>query len=109
MKYFGRVDHSDPENPAFAWVMTGVGCSFTVTAAGPAPPNGTWPAGYSCEANENYEGENKCFQSSCPAEGIASLQDCADACDAKHSQSAVPSPPLPSLPLSPPHLSPAIN
>ena len=33
IKYFGRVDHSDPQQAKLAWVMTGAACTFTTTGA----------------------------------------------------------------------------
>jgi len=33
-RYFGRVDHTVPAAPQFAWVMTGAGCSFQTNSDG---------------------------------------------------------------------------
>ena len=33
IKYVGRIDHSNPQQPQFAWVMTGAACTFTTTGA----------------------------------------------------------------------------
>jgi hypothetical protein len=33
IRYFGRVDHTDPQQPKFAWVMTGAACTFNTTGA----------------------------------------------------------------------------
>ena len=37
------------------------------------------PAGYTCAANKNYEGERTCF-GSCPITNVASIDDCAALC-----------------------------
>lgn len=116
IKYFGRVDHSDPTQPKFAWVMTGAACTFnttgaaTVSASFAAPKDGARvrvmidgelagfvkvqggpdearasavgdPAGYSCAANKNYEGEKKCFKKACPLTGVSTLDACAGHCN----------------------------
>ena len=44
---------------------------------------GADPAGYTCAANKNYEGEKTCFSNACPDTGIASEDACAKKCD-KH-------------------------
>jgi hypothetical protein len=120
VKYFGRVDHSSPQQPKFAWVMTGAACTFTTTGAATvsasfaAPKDGARvrvmidgtlarlvkveagpdgessfkvsaagdPAGYSCAANTNYEGERKCFEKGCPLTNIATVDACAGHCNA---------------------------
>ena len=40
------------------------------------------PAGYSCEANKNYEGEKKCFKKACPLTGVSTVDACAGHCNA---------------------------
>jgi lysophospholipase L1-like esterase len=42
--------------------------------------NGTDPAGYTCQLNKNYEGENKCY-GACPTVNIDSIDACADLCN----------------------------
>ena len=42
---------------------------------------GADPAGYTCAANKNYEGEKTCFSNACPDTGIGSEAACAKKCD----------------------------
>lgn len=46
-------------------------------------PNSTSPPGYACKLNLNYEGETTCYDGKCPQANVASLDSCADACDAQ--------------------------
>ena len=39
------------------------------------------PAGYTCQANMNYEGEKNCFSADCPSTGVAMIDACAKLCD----------------------------
>ena len=45
LKYSGRFDHSDPLQPSFAWVMTGVSFTFETTSASTVTANFTAPSG----------------------------------------------------------------
>ena len=49
---------------------------------------GADPAGYTCAANKNYEGEKTCFSNACPDTGIGSEAACAKKCD-NHSSCTV--------------------